>query len=46
MYKLGIVGLGKMGGAILTGILNSIQKNLFLQKASGNRIQRFPPKPQ
>ena len=23
MYKLGIVGLGKMGGAILTGILNS-----------------------
>ena len=35
-----------MRALVLTGILNSIQKNLFLQKASGNRIQRFPPKPQ
>lgn len=43
MYKLGIVGLGKMGGAILTGILNSNvldKKDIYLSLYEDN-IARY-----
>ena len=43
MYKLGIVGLGKMGGAILTGILNSKvldKKDIYLSLYEDN-IARY-----